>query len=362
MSPGTSTYVAGMSEEELRKQRGITDIIKIGSNENPLGPSPLAVEAMQQAVANLHRYPPMSDDDFRSTLANRLGRGLTPDHLVTGNGACDVLSMIATNYLTVETECLICRPTFPIYDFTAQRMGATAKYIDLDPESFAYNTGAILSAVTDRTRLLYVCSPNNPTGGIMTGGQMKELIRGLPPNALLVADEVYHHFATTEDYPDTIAHVMGGENVIITHSFSKAYGLAGGRLGYGIARPDIIERVSRSRLPFHLNNVTLEGGAAALKDAVHLERSIATIVAGREWLQNELDRIGIRNWPSQGNFILFKTDFAAADVSEQLLQRGVIIRPMTNFYLPDHLRVTVGRPVENERFINSLTEAISVLS
>jgi histidinol-phosphate aminotransferase len=358
-SPG---YVAGMSEEELRLKYNVAEIVKIGSNENPLGPSPRAVEAMQQAVPRLHRYPPMTDERLRGAIAASLGNGVTPDHVVTGNGACDVLSMIADGFLGADDECVICRPTFPVYEFLAKRNGATVVHADLDDRDFAFNVESILHQLGERTRIVFLCSPNNPTGTLLRDGDLQRIVDALPAGAIIVFDEVYYHFITEPERPNALARVIDGRPIIITHSFSKAYGLAGCRLGYGIAPPEIIREVSRYRVPFHINNVTTEAGLAALKDSDHLDATVATVVDGRRWLGEALAQLGVETWPSQGNFVLFRTKHPALAISEELQKRGVIVRPMNMFYLPDHLRVSVGREEDNQRFVEALADAMSTIA
>jgi histidinol-phosphate aminotransferase len=352
-------YVGGASIESIQKEYGLEDVIKIASNENPFGPSPLAVAAIQAAATDLNRYPPMGDEDLRAALAEAIGQGTEPDNFLTGNGGCDVLSMIASSFLDPGDECVICRPTFPVYDITARRRGAQIIYADLNPEHFTYDVEAILSAVTERTRLVYICSPNNPTGTTITAEQMETLVNNIPDHVLIIADEVYYHFATAPDFPDTLAYVREGKNVVIIHSFSKAYGLAGLRLGYAIAPAEIARYLSRARESFHLSQLVIAGGIASLQDEAHIDKTVTQTIAGRDWLCEQLTRLGLQVWPSQGNFILFKPSFSPAEVSERLSQRGVIVRPMTQFYLPTHLRVTVGRSIENERFIAALSEVLA---
>ncbi len=349
-------YVGGASIEDMQKQYGREDFIKMASNESPIGPSPQVIEAMQQAATTLNRYPPMGDEDLRAALAETIGRGTEPDNFLTGNGGCGVLSMIAAGFINPNDECIICRPTFPVYDITARRVGADIVYVDLDPQHFTYDVEAILSAVTERTRLIYICSPNNPTGTTITAQQMETLVNNVPRHVLIIADEVYHHFATADNYPDSLAYVLAAKNVVILHSFSKAFGLAGLRLGYAIAPTEIARYLSRTRQSFHLSKVTLSGGIAGLHDTAHIKKVVELVVSGRQWLHQQLANLGMQAWTSQGNFILFKPPFLPVEVSERLLQRGVIVRPMTQFYLPTHLRVTVGLPEENERFIATLRE------
>jgi histidinol-phosphate aminotransferase len=355
-------YVGGASIESIKAQYGLEDVIKIASNENPFGPSPLAVEAMQQVAGGLNRYPPMGDEDLRAALAQATGRGMEPGNFITGNGGCDVLAMLAAAFLGPGDECIICRPTFPIYDITARRVGAGVVYVDLDPDHFGYDMEAILATITPRTRLIYLCSPNNPTGNTITAEQMETLVNHVPDDLLIVADEVYHHFVTAPDFPDTLAYVQAGRNVVILHSFSKVFGLAGLRLGYAIAPPEIARYLSRARQSFHLGQLVMASGIAALKDKDHLEKTISQTIAGREWLYEHLQRLGLPVWPSQANFVLFRPAYPPAEVSERLLQKGVIVRPMTQFYLPAHLRVTVGTPGENELFLTALDQVLAELA
>lgn len=352
-------YVSGASIEETQQAYEIEDIIKMSSNENPLPPSPLAIGAMQQTAATANRYPSAGDEKLRTTLAETIGQGLEPDNFVTGNGGCNVLEMIATAFMSPGDECVICRPTFPVYDITARRVGANVVYVDLDPEHFSYDMEAILDAVTEQTRLIYICNPNNPSGTITTAEQMETLVNNVPPHVLIVSDEVYHHFVTSDDFPNSLAFVKAEKNIVILHSFSKAYGLAGLRLGYAIAPIEIARYLSRARNSFHLSQVTIDGGVAALRDTAHLEKGIELIIAGRDWLYEQLVGLDLQVQPSQANFILFKSDFAPQEVSERLLQRGVIIRPMDKFSLPTHLRVTVGLPEENQRFIATIREVLA---
>jgi histidinol-phosphate aminotransferase len=291
-----------------------------------------------------------------------IGRGLQPDNFFTGNGASDVLSMLAAAFLTPGDECLICRPTFPVYESTARRIGAAVVYADLDPENYTYDVETILAAISNRTRLLYLCSPNNPTGTFITAEQMETLVNNLPEHVLLVADEVYCHFVTRPDFPDTLAYVQAGKNVVIVHSFSKAFGLAGLRLGYAIAPAAIAGYLARMREPFHLSQLAIAAGLAGLRDSRHVAQTVEVTLAGRAWLHEKLTGLDLPVWPSQANFVLFRPPYPAAAVSERLLRRGVIVRPMGQFYLPDHLRVTVGLPAENERFIAALRESLAELA
>lgn len=353
-------YVSGRSAELVQAQYGLEEVIKLASNESPLPPPAVVLEAIRTAAATLNRYPvTMGDEHLREVLAGAVGQGLTPDNFVTGNGGCDVLALIALGFLDPGDECIISRPTFPIYEATARRAGAGVVCVDLDPDHFTYDVEAILAAITERTRLIYVCSPNNPTGTIITAEQMETLVNHLPPHVLLVSDEVYHHFADSPDYPDTLEYVRQGKNVAVLHSFSKVFGLAGLRLGYAVAPPEIAAYLARARQPFHLSKLTTAAAEAALQEQSYLDEVTELTITGRAWLAGQLGQLGLPVWPSQANFVLFKPPVAPQTLSDQLERRGVIVRPLTGFYLPDYLRVTVGLPEENERFIEALREVLA---
>jgi histidinol-phosphate aminotransferase len=266
--------------------------------------------------------------------------------------------LIASAFLAPGDEVIICRPTFPVYDLTARRQGATVTYVDLDPTDFSYQVEAILAAITAHTRLLYLCNPNNPTGTLLTAEQMDRLIQGLPSHVLTISDEVYHHFVTSPDFPNTLDYVRQGKNVVVLHSFSKVFGLAGLRLGYGIARPEVADYLARARQPYHLSQLSMAGAMAALQDQAHIEETIALTIAGRNWLYEALQGLKLPVWPSQANFILFKPPLAPEIIVRHLAGQGVMIRGLAGFYLPDYLRVTVGLPPENERFRAALAAAL----
>lgn len=355
-------YRAGTRIEDIQAEYGLDDVIKLASNENALGPSPRAIEAIQQAAPSLGRYPPMGDEALRTGLARAIGQGMTAANFVTGHGGSDVLFMVAHSFLQPDDEVIICRPTFPVYEISTRRVGARPVWVDLDPDRFTYDVAAILAAVTARTRLIYICNPNNPSGTTLAAGPFAELVNNVPDQTLIVSDECYRHFVTGDDFPDTLEYVRAGRNVMVVHSFSKAYGLAGLRLGYGITRPDLAEYLWRARMPFHLSSLQIAGGQAALLDTDHLARSVELTVEGRAYLYEQLCELDLPAWPSQANFVLFKPSHPAQEIYERLLRRGVIVRPVPQFYLPEHMRVTVGLPEENRRFIAALREVLAELA
>jgi histidinol-phosphate aminotransferase len=329
----------------------------LANNESPLGPSPAVVEAVQRHAAALGSYPPETDDALRIALADFYGRGLTPDHFVAENGAATVLDLVARVTLAPGDAAVICPPTFPIYAMIVEYLGGAVIPAPLDEPSFDYNIDRMLAAVTPRTRLLFVCSPNNPTGNIMTADQLSRLLAGLPPEVLVVYDEVYHHFVTQTGCPDAIGHVLAGDNLIIIHSFAKAYGMAGLRLGYGIARPELIRRLAALRRPFYLGTLLFEAGLAALGDPAHVQRTVETTLAGREWLYGQLQELGLQVWPGQGNFLLFACPVPASEWAAALEQRGILVRPA--YGLSNHMRVSVGLPAANQALVEALGDIIA---
>ena len=329
---------------------------RMSYNENPLGASPTAVAAIQEAAAGLAQYPPNLDDALRNALAGLHGRGLTPDHFVTGNSGCDILDLIARAFLTSGDEAVICRPTFPVYEATVRSASAAIAYVDLPADTFHYDVDALLAAVTERTRLLYLCSPNNPTGTLFSQTQLNALLAGLPERVLVVFDEVYYHFVTNPQRADPLAAILDKANVIVVHTFSKAYGLAGLRLGYAVARPELAAQLAALRRPFHLSTLCLVAGLAALQDEAHVQRTVEVTLAGRDWLYGQIRELGLEAWLSQANFVLLRCPVPAAEWAEKLQGCGILVRPA--FGLPDCLRVSVGLPEANQAFIVALGELV----
>jgi len=246
-----------------------------------------------------------------------------------------------------------------VYELTIKQMGATAVYAPRSAD-FSYNIENVLTAVTDKTRIIYLCSPNNPTGNVLTQAQLDALLAELPPNILVVTDEVYWQFNTDPDMANSLPAVLAGHNLLILHSFSKVFGLAGLRLGYGIAPPKITDYLTRARLPFHINHLTMTAALTALADNAFIEEVIDLTVTGREQLYTALTAMdGVQAWPSQSNFLLMQTQRDSKQVAEALMQHGMIIRELSGFYMPGYLRVSVGMPEENRRFIDLLPSVLN---
>ncbi len=353
-------YTAGTSAEEVAARYGVTDVIKLASNENPLGPSPKAVEAIAGALEALYRYPRVSDDVLRERLAAHAGEGITPEQIATANGGTEMLSLIALGFIEEGHEAIITPPTFPMYEILVRRRGGHVVRAELTSD-YRYNVEAILEAITPRTRLIFICSPNNPTGTIITHAEAERLMAGVPGHVVVVFDEAYVDFVDHPEHVRSLDFVRQGRYVIVVRTLSKSYGLAGLRVGYAIAHPELAEYLWRCRLPFHLGALSLAGALAALDDPDHVARTRQVVIEGRRWLHRQLAEMGLNPVPSQSNFLVFRPGYDPQQVYEHLLRRGVVVRPAGFFYMPDWVRVTVGTREQNERFVTALKEVLDEL-
>lgn len=323
-------------------------------NENPLGPSPLVMDRIRAHLAGLSLYPPRDDEALRKRLAEFFGRGVTPAHLFSTYSGSEALDLIARVFLAPGDEVIVCGPTFHVYARTAAWQGAKVVDVPLDGEDFSVRIDAVMRAVTARTRLVYLGNPNNPTGSIVTRDDMDRLHLGLPGSVTVVSDEVYHHFVTHPDYPDTPADAVAGRNVIVLHSFSKVYGLAGLRVGVVLSRPDIVERLAGLRRTFHLGSLEMVAAVAAIGDQDHVAQSVALAEQGKKTLYAAFDRLGVTCWPSEGNFVLFRTPVPADELAARMAERGILVGSGSRFGLTHGIRVSVGLPDANQAFISAL--------
>jgi histidinol-phosphate aminotransferase len=355
-------YVAGTSIEEIQRKYGLEEIIKQASNENALGPSPLAVEAMRKTLADIHRYPPMSDDELRAKLASTLSDGgLSEECFITGNGSCDVLAMVTRAFTCEEgDEAIICPPTFLVYEMMVNICGGKCVFVDLK-DDFTYDLFQVLASITDRTRLIFLCNPNNPTGTMIDRAELDDFLAQVPSCVLVVIDEAYWEYSDPELLADTLAYIQEGRNVLSVRTFSKVYGLAGLRIGYGIAYAELAQYIRRLRMPFHINAVTMQGALAALDDQEHVEKSVQHNRVEREFLYAGLDDLELPYARSQSNFVIVKPGYDPQLIYERMLEKGVIIRPMAAFRAPDCFRITVGTRAENERLLRVLGDVMDEL-
>lgn len=346
-------YVPGKPIEEVQREYGLTDVIKLASNENPLGPSPKVLAALQAALPELNYYPDAQAYALTRAIAAR--HGVSPDMVRVGNGADGVIRELCVSYLEDNAEVITSMSSFPVYDIGTAVMRARMVKTPLTGD-LRFDLEAIADAVTDQTRLIFICNPNNPTGTIVTADEVAAFMKRIPEHVIVVFDEAYYEFVDAPDYPDTLAYVKSRAypNVVVLRTFSKAYGIAGIRLGYGIAQPELLAPLRASSESFPVNRLAQVAGLAALEDDEFMARTVAVNAAGRAYLYREFDRLGLAYAQSHTNFILVHVGPEAKTVYQELLKRGVIVRPCTGYDLPEHLRVSIGTEAQNARFIAAL--------
>lgn len=350
-------YEPGKPVEEVERELGIRNAVKLASNENPLGPSPLAVAALQQVLGKISFYPDGACFNLRRALAAHLQVG--EDYLIIGNGSDEILKLIAEAFLREGEETLLCPPTFSEYEFATRLMGGKCRYVPAI--DFNYDLSGLKEATGPQTRIIFLANPNNPTGTMITRAELEDLVNSLPDDVLLVLDEAYYEYVDSDLYPDSLAYVRAGKkNLIVLRTFSKIYGLAGLRVGYGIADPELIASLHKVREPFNVNFLGQVAAAAAIGDTGHLERSRRVNAEGKEFLYRELQDMGLRYVPTQANFIWLQVSRPCREVFRELLYRGVIVRTGDIFGYDDYLRVTIGTAEQNARFIAALREVLAV--
>jgi len=355
-----SEYSVGKSIAEVQSQANGQPISKLSSNENPFGPSPKAMSAIEQRLVSLNQYPARNDSSVTTALAKHFGRGLNANNFVTANGAVDLINLLenASFESQQSNSVLICPPCFGSYAASAKLKGARVIEHWLDRESFELELTGLKEAITDDTRLVYLCNPNNPTGSYFDEESLLKVLDMLPEQVTLVYDEVYYHYATEFALPDAIGCVLKDRNIVILHSFSKAYGLAGMRMGYAIASEKNIAKLNAHKLSFQNDCLSLAAMEAAISDHQFIAKTVENNTQQRAWLYLQLDKLALQHYPSQANFICFKAPggLSAAQVTDQLLALGVMVRGA--FYLPNHIRVSIGLAAENHQFIQAMTSIV----
>jgi len=347
-------YVPGKPAEEAERELNISGVIKLASNENPLGPSPRALEVINKYTKDVYLYPDQQCYEITQLLADKLGVGT--DHVAVGNGSDELMMLAATAFISAGDEAVISLNTFSTYETVARIMDASIVRVNL--KDYTYDLQAMTKMMGQRTKMIFICNPNNPTGTIVRQDEMDRLIAKLPPDAIAVIDEAYGEYVESPDYPDSLRYVQAKKNVIVTRSFSKIYGLAGLRLGYSIAKPEITRYLKLVRMPFSVNRLAQLAGTAALADSRHIDVSKKNNSEGKKYLYAELDKLGVKYLPTEANFIFINVNSDADRLFVELMRKGVIIRPLTSFGLPGAIRVTVGTPDQNKRFIKALSEVL----
>lgn len=351
-----SPYVPGKPIEELARELGLnpTAIVKLASNENPLGPSPKALAAIREHLEELTRYPDGNGFALKSRLAERIGVGL--DQLVLGNGSNDLLELVARAYLAPGVNAVFSEHAFIIYSMATQATGAAGKAIKT--RDFGHDLSAMAAAIDDATRVVFVSNPNNPTGTWFGRAEWEAFLARVPERVLVVLDEAYIDYAIQVDVPNGLDYVASYPNLLVARTFSKAYGLAALRVGYGVGSRAVADVLNRVRQPFNVNSLALAGAVAALADEDYLRRSLELNRFGKQQLEEGLAGLGLSWIPSCCNFLTVDMGRPADALCRALLAEGVIVRPMTGYGMPNHLRVSVGLEAENSRFLAALAKVL----
>ncbi|MGY6588527.1 MAG: histidinol-phosphate transaminase [Wenzhouxiangella sp.] len=349
-------YIPGKPTAELEREYGVSNSIKLASNENPLGASPRAIEAIRGELDDLWLYPDANGFELKQALAAR--HGVDPSCITLGNGSNDVLVFLAQVFLQPGLEAVFSQYCFAVYPIATQMVGATAKVAPALPADHVMPLGHDLRALYERvgpdTRLVMVANPNNPTGTWLDGARLKDFVASLPPHVICVVDEAYTEYAESDRLGDASTWLDECPNLVVTRTFSKAYGLAGLRVGYALSNPGISDLLNRVRPAFNVNSLALTAARAALDDQAFIDHSREVNSAGLVQLGEGLGHLGARVVPSAANFVLAEFDRSGAELNEQLLRAGIIVRPVANYGLENYLRITVGTEAQNQRVLAAL--------
>lgn len=347
---GLIPYSPGKPIEEVEREFGISDSVKVASNENPLGPSPKALHAIAGALPGLHRYPDGGGYALRQALARHWN--ISADRLILGNGSNELLELVGRSFLLPGDEVLYAKQAFVVYDMVAQVTGATKVAVPL--KDFAHDLPAMQAAITPKTKLIFLANPNNPTGTCVDPRALEAFLRTVPQHVVVVLDEAYYEYIPPESRPDSLQFVRSGHWLLVLRTFSKVYGLAGLRIGYGIGPTELVALLNKVRQPFNTNSLAQAAAAAALTDEAHVAASRAANETGRTFLAEQFGLMGLSVIPSVANFLLVDVGRPGAQLAEALLRRGVIVRPVGGYGFPTHLRITIGTAEENAKCVAAL--------
>ncbi len=347
-------YVPGKPIEEVKRELGLEDIIKMASNENPLGSSPKAIEAVRQSLGVMHLYPDANCFNLKTRLAAITG--ISANGILIGNGSDEILMLLSATFLNRGDQIIFAQPSFSEYEFTAKIMGGEC--IEVPLVDFAHDLDSLLAAITDRTKMVYICNPNNPTGTIVGAAAIESFMAKVPDDVLVVFDEAYSEYVESPEFISGVKYVKAGRNAIVLRTFSKIYGLAALRVGYALTLPAIAQAVEMITEPFNVNMLAQVAALAAIDDSEHVELSQKVNSDGKKYLYNELEKMGIEYVPTEANFIFLDTGKNSQEVFQAMLRLGVIVRTGDIFGHPNFIRVTIGTQAENERFIDSLQQVL----
>lgn len=348
-------YIPGKPIEEVKRELGLEEVVKLASNETLVGPSPLVMEAVIKEVKNINLYPEGSSRLLREKIAYKLN--LNKEMIIVGNGADNIISLLGMAFINEGDEVITGEITFPAYETITKIMGG--KRISVELKDHTYDLKEIARRIDERTKIIFICNPNNPTGTIVSREEVISFMEKVPQNVIVVFDEAYYDYVEDKNYPDSISYVLEGKNVIVLRTFSKIAGIAGVRVGYGIAKPELIGYLGRVVNPFTTNRLAQVAALASLDDQEHFRKVLNSNQKGKEYLYKELKRLGLFYLPTEANFIFIDLKENAEVIFEKLLRKGIIIRPGKTWGYPNFIRLTIGTPNENQKFILALEEVIN---
>ncbi|MBU4361233.1 histidinol-phosphate transaminase [bacterium] len=345
-------YIPGKPIEEVKRELGLKEVIKLASNETSIGPSPLAVEAIKKEVENINLYPEGSSRLLREKIAHKLK--IDKEMIIVGNGADNIIALVGSAFINEGDEIITGEITFPAYETITKIMGG--KLISVKLKNFYFDLEEIIQRINEKTKIIFLCNPNNPTGTIVNKEVVNRFVRKIPEDIIIVFDEAYYDYVEDKNYPNSLSYVLEEKNVIVLRSFSKIAGIAGIRVGYGIAKQELIRDLRRVASPFPTNRLAQVAALASLDDEEHYRKVLKTNQKGKRYLYRELNKLGLFYNPTEANFIFIDLKEDAEVTFEKLLKKGVIIRPGKTWGCPNFIRVTIGTAYENQRFIQALKE------
>jgi len=354
-------YQPGKPVEELERELGIENSVKLASNENPLGPSPLALAQIRGELDGLALYPDGNGYALKQALSDQLG--VTQESITLGNGSNEILELVARTFLEVGDEVIFSAHAFAVYPIVTQAVGAVACVAQANPPDhpmpYGHNPQAMLDRITNKTRLIFIANPNNPTGTWLTRNELETFLVAVPENIIVVLDEAYFEYVEEAEYPDGISWLTQFPNLLVTRTFSKIYGLAGLRMGYGVSSETIADLMNRVRQPFNTNSLAQSAAMAALKDKAHVRESVLMNREGLQQLSTGFTGMGLTTIPSVANFICVNLGQPGMQVYEKMLHQGVILRPVDNYGLTNYLRITIGTEKQNQRVLNAMQQVLA---
>lgn len=340
-------YVPGKNPEQ-------PNVIKLASNENPFGPSPKALEAIKNVAKDLSVYPDQHCIALREAIAKKIS--IPSNNIIIGNGSDEVMQFVCAAFLNAKEEAIIANNAFSTYEFVARIFDGNPVFVDL--KDYGYDLNAMARAISLNTKIIFICNPNNPTGTFIGKKELDTFIKAVPKGIITVIDEAYADYAEDKDFPDSLKYVKDGKDVVVLRTFSKIYGLAGIRVGYGVAKPELIKYLYLTKLPFNVNRAAQAAAAAALDDDKFVEKSRANNHIGKKYLYSELTKMKVEFIKTEANFIFITLNMPSDETFIELMRNGIIVRPLTSFGFPQSIRVTVGTPEQNQKFIEALKQVI----